>query len=145
MKRKVLVLTVLAFLLMAGMAFAQTWHTANQTTFAWDAVTTLSNGDPVPVGDTIEYEVFIVNAITDPGKTSPTSLGLTTATSMLITLVDEGSYFVGAKSFRKISDGTVVGESIIAWSDDPQYCLNGEAFGIRYFLPPSAPGGFHPQ
>jgi hypothetical protein len=45
MKRLLIIIAVLIF---AAPAMAQTWHTANQVTLAWDAVTTLSSGDPVP-------------------------------------------------------------------------------------------------
>jgi len=144
MRRKISLFAVLFLVLLAGVALAQTWHTANQATVAWDAVTTIDNGDPLPAGDTIEYVVYLSNAITDPNKDNPVEVARTTDTSQLITLNVEGSYFVGCKAIRKIADGTEVGESVVAWSDDPQYVLNGETFGLRYFLAPSAPGNLRP-
>jgi hypothetical protein len=138
-------LSAIAILLIfSGIAFAQTWHTTNQATVEWDSVAILSNGDPLPAGDTVEYVVYLANAVTDPDKNNPSEIATITATSHLITLNVEGSYFIGVKALRKISDGTVVGESEVAWSDDPQYCQNGETFGLRYFLPPAAPGNMRP-
>lgn len=144
MKRKIAVFSVLLVLFLAGFAIAQTWHTANQATVAWDAVTTIDNGDPLPPTDTIEYVVYLSNAITDPNKDNPVEIARTTNTEQLITLNVEGSYFVGCKAIRKIADGTEVGESVVAWSDDPQYVLNGQTFGLRYFMPPSAPNNLRP-
>ena len=144
MRRKKWLFVVLLVLFLAGVAFAQTWHTTNQATVEWDAITTLSNGDPLPATDTVEYVVYLANAITDPGKTNPSEIARTTDTSQLITLNVEGQYFVGVKAIRKIADGTEVGESEVAWSDLPQYCQNGETFGLRYFLPPAAPANMRP-
>jgi hypothetical protein len=134
---------VVAILFVAGIALAQTWHTANQATVAWDAVL-LDNGDPIPPTDTVEYVVYLSNAITDPNKDNPVEVATTTDTDQVITLNVEGSYFVGVKAVRKIADGTNVGESVVAWSDDPQYVQNGETFGLRYFLPPAAPSNLRP-
>jgi len=136
--RKQLSIAVVILLLIVGVAFAQTWHTANQATVAWDAVTTLGDGSPLPAGDTMEYVVYLSNAITDPNKDNPTEVTTVTATSHLITLNVEGSFFVCVKAVRKLADTTVVGESEVAWSDDPQYVQAGETFGLRYFLPPAA-------
>lgn len=143
MKKRWIMVAVLV-LLMTGIAFAQTWHTTNQATVEWDAVTTIDNGDPLPAGDTIEYVVYLANAITDPNKTNPAEVATITGTSQLITLTAEGSYFVGVKAVRKIADGTNVGESAVAWSDDPQYVQGGVTFGLRYFLPPAAIGNMRP-
>jgi hypothetical protein len=142
--KKQLSIAIVILLLIVGVAFAQTWHTANQATVEWDAVTTVGGGQPLPAGDTIEYVVYLANAITDPDKNNPSEVATITGTSHLITLNVEGSYFVGVKAVRKISDGTNVGESEVAWSDDPQYVQNGETFGLRYFLPPDATKNMRP-
>jgi hypothetical protein len=125
-------------LVLGGLALAQTWHTTNQATVAWDAV-------PVPAGSTVEYVVYLANATTDPDKTNPVEIATTTDLDQLITLNVEGSYFVGVKARRILdADGSNVGESTVAWSDDPQYCQNGETFGLRYFVPPDAPVNMRP-
>ena len=46
-------LIVLAIMLFASVAIAQTWHTANQVTFSWDAVA------PILPTDTIKYAVYV--------------------------------------------------------------------------------------
>ena len=138
MRNKKSLFAVLLVLFLAGVAFAQTWYTANQATVEWDAVT-------VPADSTVEYVVYLANAITDPGKTNPTEVATTTNTSQLITLGTEGSYFVGVKSRRLLTaDGSNVGESDISWSDDPTRVLGGATFGLRYFLPPDAPINMRP-
>lgn len=144
MKKRLIVILALFIMLIGSIALAQTWHTANQATVAWDAVTTVDNGDPLPATDTIEYVVYLSNAVTDPDKNNPVEVARTTNTEQLITLNVEGSYFVGCKAIRKIADGTNVGESVVAWSDDPQYVLNGQTFGLRYFMPPAAPSNLRP-
>lgn len=136
--RKYLLPVLLVVLLLTGVAFAQTWHTANQATVEWDAVS-------VPADSTVEYVVYLANAVTDPNKTNPTEIATTTTTSQLIALGTEGSYFVGVKSRRILTaDGSNVGESDISWSDDPTRVQNGETFGLRYFIPPDAPGNLRP-
>jgi len=138
MRRKVSLFVVLIFVLLAGVALAQTWFTTNQATVEWDAVS-------VPAGSSVEYVVYLANAITDPNKTNPSEVGTLTATSQLITLNVEGSYFVGVKSRRLLdSDGSNVGESDISWSDDPTRVQGGVTFGLRYFLPPDAPSNLRP-
>lgn len=136
--KKMWAILVILVVMATGIALAQTWHTANQATVEWDAVT-------VPADSTVEYVVYLANAITDPNKNNPTEVATLTGTSQLITLGVEGSYFVGVKSRRILTaDGSNVGESDISWSDDPTRVQNGETFGLRYFVPPDAPGNMRP-
>lgn len=145
MKKRYLTIGLIVFVMVAAsLAFAQVWHTANQATIGWDAVTTIEGGAPLPAGDTIEYVVYLSNAITDPGKDNPVEVATLTDLTQLITLNTEGRYFVGVKAVRKIQDGTEVGESEVSWSDNPQVVLNGDTFGLRYFLPPSGPVNVRP-
>lgn len=113
---------------------AQTWHTTNQATVAWDAVT-------VPSG-TVEYVLYLNNAITDPDKTNPAEIARVSATEYTFTLNTEGRYFIGAKSVRVV-DGVDVSESEIVYTDNPEVCLDGNDFGVQYFELPAAPSGFH--
>ena len=116
---------VIALILITSAAFAQQWHTANQTTVAWDSA-----------GDGIVYDIWLSNATTDPGKTNPVKIGEDIAElRYTITLNVEGRYFAGAQSKRYV-DGELVGASDIAWSDDPEVCFEGKTFGLRYFVPP---------
>lgn len=141
---KTFLINLFLVLLLAGSGSvnAQTWHTANQTTVGWDAVTTLDNGDPMPGGDTISYNVYLRNAITG-GDPVRVATGIN-AVQYTVTLGVEGKYFVGLSAVRVPAiDPTVEIESEIAWTDDPVAVLNGETFGIQYFLRSSTVGGIH--
>jgi hypothetical protein len=132
-----------------GVVFAQEWHTTNQITVVWDAVTEMQGGAVIPETDIIEYRVYLANAITDPDKMNPAEIDITGELSYTITLTGEGHYFVGLQTIRKIlvgsnGDESVVGESVIGWTDDPAIVLDGHTFGIRHFLPPMVPTGLRP-
>ena len=131
MKKLVL---IAALVLIASPVFGQAWHTANQASLAWDAVTTNTAGD-VLTGD-ITYSVYLVNATTDPNKANPALVaeGIV-ATGLTVTLGTEGRFLAGVRAVRSI-DGEVVAESEMSWSDDPLVVLDGKTFGLRYFLPP---------
>ena len=124
---------VLLIILIPLFVCAQTWHTANQQTVAWDAVTTNIEGGAIPAGE-ISYTVYLYNAVTDPDHLNAVELANTIETQYLITLGTEGKYFFGVKSVRTVA-GEIVGESIIIWSSDPEY-----DFGLQYFAAPANPG-----
>jgi len=142
MKKLVLTLAIVCLLLLGTTAAvtAQTWYTANQRTVAWNATTTLENGDPLPSGSTISYDVWLSNAITDPDKTNPVKVATVTDLTYTITLNVEGKYFVGC-SANRIVDNEIVSSSDVSWSDDPAACENGDTFGLQYFFPPAKPNG----
>ena len=132
----IIVLTIMFF---GSITFGQEWHTVNQITVSWGAVTEMEGGIPIPEEDIIEYRVYIA----DVDKIDLTAMGITGDLFYTITLQDEGQYFVGLQTIRKIRVGSdnVTKESIISWTDDPAICLDGNTFGIRYFLPPEVPTG----
>ena len=133
MKTFLVIIGTLFFL--SGAAWGQTWHTANQATVAWDAVTTLSNGDPVPAGDIVKYKVWLKNAMTGG---EPVELGEVAELEYTVTLNTEGKYFVGVSALRYTSENILIGESIICWSDTVACTAEGP-FGIQYFLPLMGP------
>lgn len=139
----------LLMLLFSVPAMAQTWFTANQVTVGWDAVTTLDDGSPLPTGDTVQYRVYLVNAITDPSKTNPTEVTTAAITELeyTMTLGVEGKYFVGLLSERIVSGagGEVIPANAIAWSDDPAVAKDGNTFGVQYFIPPAGVTGMEPR
>ena len=115
-----------------GVVYGQTWHTANQATVAWDAVTTLSNGDPVPAGDIVRYKVWLKNAVTGG---EPVELGEVAELEYTITLNTEGKYFVGVSALRYTSENILISKSTICWSDMVACTAEAEGpFGIQYFL-----------
>ncbi len=127
-----------------GQADGQEWLITNQATVSWEAVTTRSDGVPFPTGDQIAYSAYLADASTDPNKTSPILQSTVFDTECVITLKDEGKYFVGLKTIRMSADGAVIGESVIGWSDDPLIVLEGRTFGLRHFLPPATITGMQP-
>lgn len=141
MKKFIFALLV-SLMLAVSPVYAQTWHTANQSTVAWDAVTTLSNGSTIPLTDVVKYKIYLKNAVTGG---EPVLLDEVTVLEYVITLNTEGSYFIGVSALRYLSDGTLVNESVVAWSDMPEFCANSETFGVRYFISLSAPGGLRHQ
>jgi len=115
-------------------AYAVTWHTANQSTIAWDAVNTLSSGEPIPAGDVIQYKIYLVTPTEN--RDNPTEIGVTEGLEFTITITTEGEFYPGVRAVR-LSNGVPVGESEISWSDNPE-ATNENPFGIRYFLPPAS-------
>jgi hypothetical protein len=133
---------VMAALSFPGVAAGETWYNTNQATIAWDAVTKLADDENIPAEDVIQYRVFIEDAVlSQPVEVTTAPI---TATSFVTTFTAEGSYYVGVKAERVV-DGTVVGDSSVAWSNDPANCVNGEAFGIRQYLAPRAVTGLKKQ
>lgn len=149
---------ILVALLIAGMtsapAWALNWHTANQATVAWDAITADIDGDPIPAGFEVRYKVYLVNAATDPGKANPAEIstaGGILETQLTFTLAAKGKYYVGVRAYQVDSTtGEEVAESAFAWSDNPTDCADvdgdgtGDDFGIRYYVALAAPGGMRP-
>lgn len=139
MRRFVFIIS--ALLLCTGTAQAQQWYTTNQATLAWDAVTKLVDGRPLPEGNVIQYKVYLANAVTDSGKTNPIEVGTgIVETRYVITLNQEGKYFVGIRAVR-IVGGEAVAQSEVTWADDPASNPQPGPFGLRFFESPGAVGG----
>ncbi len=75
----------------------------------WDAVTTLGNGDPIPAGWAVEYEVFL----SDP----QTSIGTITVTEIDIPVAWNTHRYIGVRSVMTESDGVTIHYSDINWSN----------------------------
>jgi hypothetical protein len=132
---------IIAFVFLSVNVFAMDWTTANQVTIGWDAVTTLADGTPIPETDVIMYEIFVLNTNVSTDKNTAISLGEIAETERLITFANEGKYLFGAKTVRYDSEGNLLMESTIAWSDDTLYAANGNSFGVVYYIAPSNPTG----
>jgi hypothetical protein len=126
-------LFVLAMVLMASQAWAQTWVTANQATVAWDVVA------PIVATDTIRYQVYTRIGTTGNGSTVGTEI---TATELAITFSVEGRYFVGVKSIRYPVGETVgIPSASISWSNDSLVCAAAGPFGFVYYVAPAGVKG----
>jgi hypothetical protein len=116
---------VIAMVLIAGLSHAETWHTANQHTFEWDA------GD----GVTTSYKTFL-----KPWKGGAMIPGPeVTTTSVVLTMPSEGRFFPCVQAVRVIADEPDPFYSDIVCADVAINCQGGEAFGFRYFVPPGNP------
>jgi len=137
------IIVALMMVLIAGMANAQdNWHTANQTTVAWEASTTLLNGDPVPAGDTVTYKVYLKNYNTGDETLLTTDGNGISETQYTITFTAEGLYIVGISAVRLPEGETETMESTICWSDMPD-CVDagGGTFGVKFFQVTATPQG----
>lgn len=135
-----LMLIVLTVVFTGWFAQAQQWTTANQATIAWNATTTLENGDPLPEGAIIKYYVYLKKS----GEAGDGERkGITEGLQYTITFTEEGKYIVGVSAARYEGD-QLVQESTINWSD-----TNGEStpnpFGFTYFDRPAPPLQFRIQ
>ena len=127
--KRLIILAIMAF---AVVASAQTWHTANQVTFGWDAVA------PIAAGDVIKYAVY-----TKKGDTAPlvSAGGETLATSFQISFSVEGRYYLCAETVRYPQGETEpVRSDTIACTDVGTNNLSGVPFGVKYFTNPNKPG-----
>lgn len=115
-----------------GVAQSQTWYPTNQITLAWDPVTTLDGGDPIPAGMTIQYRVYIAPVLDGGGIGTPEQKVVTNTTQQVpITFTVQGKYWVGVMS--ALMEGQVeVATSTINWSNDPANCQGNVAFGVIY-------------
>lgn len=103
-------------------AEGQMWHNTNQVTVAWSRAEGATS-----------YRVFTRGA----GGGEPVAISETTELSAVITITEEGRYFVGVQSIREV-DGEML-KSEIAWSDNPAYCAGSVAFGVVFFVAPDPP------
>ncbi len=143
MKKLFTVMVMVVFLLTAGFAVADEWHSANQVTVRWDAVTTLLNGDPVPEGDLVTYNLYIRSVQTGAEVEVITRVSVLEHT---ITFAEEGDYHIGIRAVRTIPAASelperVAGQSDIGWSSDPLITRDGNTFGVTYYFQLSNVGG----
>jgi hypothetical protein len=132
--KKVIVFAILCF---AVVASAQTWHTANQVTFNWDAVA------PILPSDVIKYAVYVKK-----GETAPlvSAGGETLANSFVLTFSVEGRYYLCVETLRYPQGETEpVRSDTISCSDVGSNNASGVPFGVKYFTNPNKPGGLKVQ
>ena len=130
MKRLII---ILAILLLAAPAMAQSWYTANQVTLAWDAVPKVLTTDSAN-----KYQVYSRNDLVSLGTKVGAEI---TATQLLISLTVEGRYYLGVKAIRFPAGETTGIPSIgTAWSNVAAD-TNNNPFGVLYFVAPGFPGG----
>ncbi len=132
MKKLAILLILLAPLLMAQDIVYKT-----SAIVEWDAVTTLGNGDPIPAGWAMSYEVYLSTQypVVDEQDPAAHSLaGATAATQLGPITVDWYEHkAVGVRS--KLVDGADVYYSEIGWSYVPEVTDNSPFLYVRLSLP----------
>ena len=142
MKKRITIILAIVFMLMASTASAVIWKNASLVPIAWDAVTTLENGSPIPAESAVNYVIYIVpeSGIADADN-QKIEVGQTTDTTFNIVMTNEGNYYFGGKAERFVND-VKVSESAISWSFVAANNQGGEEMGIVFYLIPSSIGGF---
>ena len=139
MKRMILTLAMV-FILGLFLAFsaqaADSWKTSNQVSIAWDPVTALTDGSPLPAGDVIKFDLFVrPDGDTGAGtKVTPTPIASTTG---IIVFGAEGRWRVGVNALRYNAAGELLATSTTAWSSDVAACQGGNTFGVIFFVAPA--------
>ena len=121
-------LIIIAILVMAGVANAQTWYTANQVTLAWDPVPKVLATDQAN-----KYQVYSRNDLVSNGTKIA---GEITATQLLISFSVEGQYYLGVESIRYPVGATVgITSASKAWSNNAAD-TNNLPFGVSFMIRP---------
>jgi hypothetical protein len=133
-KMKKLFMVSVMVMLMAGVANAQTWYTANQVTFAWDAVSKVQ-----PTDQTNKYQVY---SRTDTVSNGVKVGGEITATQLAVSFTVEGRYFLGVEAIRYPAGETVgIVSATKGWSNVAADAAGGVPFGVVYFVRPGSASG----
>lgn len=139
------VFLVLLLALLAVPAFGTDWKHTNTVNLGWDPVTQYEDGTPLPADAIIQYALHTKLLKTGAVNNLP---GLLSTTTGSITFQEEGRYYLGVHALRLDQapgepSPTIVSESIIAWSDQAEYCKDGKTFGIMYFKGHKMPYGLN--
>ena len=142
MRFKTLAPILLALTLIISMGWVQStqaieWVGTNQSTIAWNAVSTNESGGGIPSGDTIKYRIY---QKTYPNGAEET-VGDTESLQFTLTFSKEGRYVVGVQTVRIPQGQTEELVSAITWSDSTDTAAVPDPFGIVYYERPSAPSG----
>lgn len=147
MKKLTLLASIVFILALSSSTFAAqvaTWHSVDKNnwgTVAWDAVTKLADGDPLPepAVATVGYNVYAKNVVTNAQVTIATNLP---GVERQIVLPSRGSYIVGVQAqLLYVGDSQPSLSSTIAWTEEPSACQNGATFGFRFQTGPMGTGG----
>ena len=130
MKRLIIILAIIIF---AAPAIAQTWYTANQVTLAWDAVPKVLTTDQAN-----KYQVYSRNDLVSLGSKIG---GEITAAQLVVSFTTEGRYYLGVEAIRYPTGETVgIKSSTKAWSNVAAD-TNNSPFGVSFFAVPGGVGG----
>ena len=124
MKKRFFFIAFVLLLSLLSVSIAQEVQYTNQITIAWDPVTQLTDGSPIPAGDVITYEIFKADEL----------IGETAELQYTVTFDQEGEYKVGVRTKRQVASTGDIVYSEINYSDQ-----NGEStpnpFVVRFIKP----------
>ena len=115
MKKLISILILISLLACVG---AQTVIYKDAAIVEWNAVVLLANGDPIPVGYTIEYELYLsAYPVVDPqNPTAHTLLGVTSNLTFPIVIDWDDQRSVGVRTVMTETDMVTKHYSAINWS-----------------------------
>jgi hypothetical protein len=124
MKKRFFYIAFVLLLFMLSMSIAQEIQYTNQITIAWDPMTSLADGSPIPAKDVIIYEIFKGDQL----------IGETSELQYTVTFDQEGEYRVGVRTKRQVASTGDIVYSEINYSDQ-----NGDStpnpFVVRFLIP----------
>lgn len=137
MKKFLLVTAVILVLSMLSTAQAQTINVwvpvvkGQWKTVAWDAVTQLTDLDPIPdpADAALSYNVYAKNMNTQTVISIATGI---TVLSQEIVLPKRGRYLAGVEAQLLYTGETEPSKSAISWSDNATVCQAGQTFGLKF-------------
>ena len=130
MKKKLLVLVIVAMAIVAGQVHAQQWYPANQVTLAWDPVAKVATTDQPN-----KYQVYMRTDLVSAGQKIA---GEITANQLLISFTTEGRYYLGVEAIRyPQGETTGIPSSSKAWSNNAADTAN-KPFGVLFFTAPGS-------
>ncbi len=133
MKKKLAILLIL----LAPLLMAQDIIYTSSAVVEWDAVTTLGNGDPIPAGWAMSYEVYFSTQYPVVDEQDPAAhmlLGATSAIQYGPIAIDWYEHkAVGVRS--KLVDGADVYYSEIGWSYVPEVTDGNPFLYVKLSLP----------
>jgi hypothetical protein len=141
MKRVALIFAIAILAAVGAFAQTPTYRYANAIVLAWDPPTTLENGDPIPVGDSISYEILVAAPGEKPGEVRAT----VTDSQEAVSFASEGEYSVGVRAVRIVASTGDRLESPINWLDVGEGNQDGVPVIVRVFFPPGSAGALRLQ
>ncbi len=133
--------TTLILPIHAGAQTVNTWYPVEKTswkTLAWDAVTALNDGDPLPdpADAVLTYNIYIKNVNTSVVLMIASGI---TALQQEIVLPKRARYLIGVEAALLYTGETAPMKSPQSWSDNAAVVQGGATFGLRFQTGPKEP------
>ena len=100
MKKLLTIIALVVTLAVPVLVQAQTWHSTNQVTLAWDAVPMPvgTNGQPLP--GSVAYDVYSVGSAA--AKTTAALITRVTTPQAVVAFNAEGKYYLGVRDRKSV-------------------------------------------